>query len=78
MRQHRQHGVVADQERVAVGRGLGDLVGADHAGRAGAVLDHDGRGAARLAELLLRTAAPAMSPTPAGAVGTMNLIGLDG
>ena len=53
VRQHRQHRVIADQEGVAVGRGLCDRVGADDACGARAVLDHDSCGVARLAELLL-------------------------
>ena len=46
---------VAEQQRVAVGRRLGDGVGADHAARAGAVVDDD-RLAERLGQRLLHDA----------------------
>ena len=42
MRQDRQDAVIAHQECVAVGVGLGDVVGARNAGAAGAVFDDDG------------------------------------
>ena len=37
----RQHAEVAQQQRVAVGRGLGDVSGTDIAARAAAIFDHD-------------------------------------
>ena len=52
MRIHRKAGVIAHQHQVAVGRRLGDRVIGQHAISGWAILDHDGRGVARLAELL--------------------------
>jgi hypothetical protein len=50
-RHHRLRGLRADQQRVAVGRGLRDVVDTDHAARADTVLDEEGL-ARRLGEPL--------------------------
>ena len=62
----------ADEQRVAVGVGLGDRLGADIAGGAGAVLDHH-----RLRPLLRDSQSPTMrgitSAVPPAGNGTMIL-----
>jgi hypothetical protein len=77
VRVHRQHGVIAHQQRVAIRRRLGDAVGSDHAGAAGPILDHDGRRVAGLGELLGEQTRQDVADA-GRAVGTTNFIGFDG